>query len=116
MNKLAVIVAIKLRKIIFIMKKKIILYSLITLFSVFLFLHLNTINDKASGYDTSQQGISESKGEFIPEQETDFIFTTVEAEYQFNIEIAFVSLLLITAIIIIIVRKKKRTTKSDSKL
>lgn len=96
------------------MKKKIILYSFITLFSVFLFMYFNTINDKASGYDTSQQGISENKGEFIPEQKTDFIFTTVDEEYQFNMEIAFVSLLLITAIIIIIVRKKTRTTKSDS--
>lgn len=94
------------------MKKKIILYSFTALFVVLLFLCFNSISNKPNGYDTSQQGISETKGQFLPEQKTDYIFTTVEVNNQFIIEITVVSLLIIVAIIII--RKKLRTTKSDS--
>jgi hypothetical protein len=92
------------------MKKKIILYSFVALIAVFSFLYFNIINDKPSGYDTSQQGISEIKGGFVPEQKTDYIFITVEEEFK----IAVVGLLIITAVIVILVRKKSRRTKSDS--
>lgn len=51
-------------------------------------------------FTTSQQGYSKVKGKFIPEQHTDYIFTTVKSEFNFYNEIIFLFIvLIITAIV-----------------
>ena len=87
-------------------KKKVALYLFIALISVFLFYYLNSVGYKRSGYDTSQQGFSEKKGQFIPEQKTDYIFTTLKVENDLDNKIILFIFLIIVAIVIVVVRKK----------
>lgn len=92
-------------------KKKILIYLLAVLILVFALCYfiIENYNEKAylskGFYDTSQQGHSEAKGQFIPEQHTNYIFTTVESEFNFR----YIIILLIVILILIgikLVRKK----------
>ena len=93
------------------MKKKIIFYSCILLFSAACFWYFNSMRSQ-SGYDTSDQGISATKGQFVPEQTTDYIYTTVETESNFYYLTAIVGALLILAIIFFF-RKRAKKIKNE---
>lgn len=87
------------------MRKKTTLYLIISLIPVSIFYYFSLKDDEAKtylgkAYDTSQQGFSETKGEFIPEQHTDYIFTTVESEFTFYPKIIFLITTLIIAVVI----------------
>lgn len=83
--------------------KKTSIYLITILILVALFFYFKFDDIKTNLYDTSQQGSSEIKGKFIPEQHTDYIFTTVETDFVFYKEFIF---LIIVLIIMIIVYKK----------
>ncbi|RZJ48713.1 MAG: hypothetical protein EOO44_20115 [Flavobacterium sp.] len=85
------------------MRKKTILYLVTTLISIALLCYLSLQDYNKKGYDTSQQGFSKTKGGFIPEQHTDYIFTTVESEFTFT-NIFFI--LIVTLLVVVIIWKK----------
>lgn len=90
------------------MRKKQFLYLIIALISVSLLCYLGLQNSNGKGYDTSQQGFSETKGEFIPEQHTDYIFTTVESEFSFS----HIFFILAVTLLIVIIWKKNNFKKN----
>lgn len=93
------------------MKKKTILYLSIVLLAVLCFWYFNSM-DSTSGYDTSAQGASTTKGQFVPEQTTDYIYTTVETESKFYYEAATVGVLLLAAVVFFI-RKRAKKIKNE---
>jgi cell division protein FtsW (lipid II flippase) len=88
------------------MKKKIIPYLLIALALIIYFWYFNIRNCGNNGYDISQSGTSKNTGQFIPENKTDYIFTTVEGETKVCGIIIFG--LLISIVIFILIRKRLR--------
>lgn len=85
------------------MRNKTLLYLVIALISISILCYLSFKDYNKNGYDISQQGFSEVKGGFIPEQHTDYIFTTVESEFTFNY-IAFI--LAVTLLVVVLIWKK----------
>lgn len=90
-------------------KKKIIKYLFVALFLAICFWYFNSLNSRNNEYDISQLGTSKTTGQFIPEQRTDYIFTTVEIETKSYGFIIF-GLLIIT-VIFVLIRKKLREGK-----
>lgn len=66
------------------MRKKTFLYLVIALISASMLWYFGLQDSDEKGYDISQQGFSETKGGFIPEQHSDYIFTTIESEFTFS--------------------------------
>ncbi|MFB9078913.1 FtsW/RodA/SpoVE family cell cycle protein [Flavobacterium procerum] len=93
------------------MRKKAFLYLVITLISILLLCYFCFQYSNQKGYDTSQQGFSETKGKFIPEQHTDYIFTTVESEFSFS-GICFIVAVMLLIVVIVWKKIIKRASKS----
>ncbi|OXB00395.1 hypothetical protein B0A75_08760 [Flavobacterium oncorhynchi] len=93
------------------MRNKTILYFVITLISIFLLCYFGLQDFNRKGYDTSQQDFSKTKGGFIPEQHTDYIFTTVTSEFTFS-NMFFI--LAVTSLFFVLIWKKiiKKSPKS----
>lgn len=85
--------------------KKVSIDLFTSLILVALLFCFNFFNQKTNIYDTSQEGSSEMEGKFITEQHTDYIFTTVKAEFRFDYEIIF---LIIESVIAVFIWRKLR--------
>ena len=89
-------------------KKKIFISLFIIIILSVLIFSLKSIYKNQNSYDISRQGSSETKGKFIPEKNTDYIFTTIETENNLYKGIIILCPLIIIINIIVNVRKKNQ--------
>ncbi|WP_343618422.1 hypothetical protein [Flavobacterium sp.] len=96
--------------------KKILFCLIVVLISGCLFWLFYFKDSNQVVYDLAQQGSSDSKGKFIPEQHTDYIFTTVETEFSFWNKSIFLIVILLIVVVIWkkLIRKKSNTSSKNS--